>query len=73
METSRVIRNSLVIAELDKHNREEVRSLYGHRWLGFDKDEMLKWIHNAGYGKCSIESYVVKSGMKVIIFIAQHK
>jgi len=72
-ETSRVVKNSLIIAELDKHNREDFRRLYGHRWLGFDKDEILTWLHDAGYKKCISESYTVKSGMKVNIFIAQHK
>ncbi len=32
--------SGLVIVDLDKHDREELRNVYGHRWLGFSSGEM---------------------------------
>lgn len=50
-EAARVLKHGdrLIIADLEKHEREEMRAKYGHRWLGFSAAEMGSWLDESGF------------------------
>ncbi len=61
---------SLILADLERHDVEEMRLRYGHRWLGFDQKEIEKWLAGAGFSVIDTDSFPVKKGMTVILAIA---
>lgn len=38
----------LVIVDFAPHEESNLRSEHGHRWLGFDDDQVADWLRNAG-------------------------
>ena len=50
LEINRVMRAGarLVIADLQKHDKEWVRDRLADQWLGFDPDELNGWLEQAG-------------------------
>ena len=52
LEASRVLAPGgiLLVAELIKHADEELRDSLGDQWLGFEPDELVAWMEEAGFG-----------------------
>ena len=75
MEASRVLKdgNPLLIVDLDKHNNESMRIDFGHRWLGFSKNEMEQFLDIAGFEIEEIKQYDAEKGMKINLFHAVKK
>ncbi len=71
-EANRILKpnSSLIIADLEKHGNEEMRSSYGHRWLGFAKTEIENWLKNAGFTITGTAEYRVNLNMKVCLYSA---
>ncbi|MBN1533933.1 MAG: metalloregulator ArsR/SmtB family transcription factor [Spirochaetes bacterium] len=71
-EAGRVLKNGglLIIADLDKHTREEMRSVYNHRWLGFDGDEVHQWLGHAGFHLIEERRYDVTGGLRAVLYRA---
>ena len=46
---------SLIVVELETHQRESMRTRYGDRWLGFPRADMERWFEAAGFeiGECT--------------------
>lgn len=72
-EVSRIIKPEgvLVIAELDVHNNENMRSFYGHRRLGFSKDTVRGWLKNSGFELRMHKSYKAGEGMTAVIYVSE--
>jgi len=72
-ETARVLNTAskLVIIDLEKHTNEEMRRKYEHRWLGFDRDEMTRWLTEGGFALEDVKNFSAKQGMIVNIFVAK--
>jgi len=71
-EAARVLRpgGTLLIAELDTHGNEEMRSIYGHRRLGFSKETVAGWMTRAGLVLKSQKSYKAGEGLTAVIYMA---
>lgn len=70
IEAARVLKkgNVLVIVDIDKHDNEEMRTRYGHRWLGFSESEIGAWLNNAGFVIDDASQYNIQKGLKLNIF-----
>ncbi len=71
-ETNRILKynSPLIIVDLEKHSNEEMRTLYGHRWLGFSKLEIESWLKKAGFTIKETAEYSVNRNMKVCLYSA---
>ena len=49
-EAARVLRpgGKLIAVDFEAHHREELRAEHAHRWLGFERGEVLDWCRAAG-------------------------
>jgi len=72
-ESWRVLKESgrLIIADFDKHSNEEMRNLYGHRWLGFSSNEMEGWLNVAGFNILEETFFDIKNGLKVCLYVSE--
>lgn len=69
----------LVITDLDEHNHEFLKTEHHDRWMGFKRDNIKKWLENAGLksvivdcagGKCCASSNCGCDSANISIFIA---
>ena len=74
-EASRVLRPGglLVIAELKNHENEKMRSVYGHRRLGFSKQTVGGWIKSAGLVLKRHKNFKAGEGLTAVIYAAEKK
>lgn len=72
-EAGRVIRSGgrLIIAELDSHRDETLRSVYGHRWLGFSPDAVKEWITRIGFSFKRSKTFPAARGLTVRIYVSE--
>jgi len=68
-EVARVISSggSLVIVDLARHGNEELRQRYGHRWLGFDENDLAVMLADAGFIVKEQKEFSVKQGLRVVV------
>ncbi|MFW5489719.1 MAG: ArsR/SmtB family transcription factor [Desulfovibrio sp.] len=64
---------TLIIGELEKHNREDLRSRHGDRWLGFTPEEMTEWLCDAGFEKPKFTRFELETGLVFILYEAVKK
>ncbi len=67
LEISRVLKRGsrLVIVDLGKHDNEIMRKKYGHRWLGFSREEMENWLNESGFRIEEVKRIPVKNDLTV--------
>ena len=72
-ETRRVLApgGSLLIADLLKHKKEEMRSKYGDRWLGFESAYLESLLE--GFRKITTEIQPLKNGLEVALILAERR
>lgn len=72
-EAGRVIRKggTLILVDLDKHHNEEMRSRYEHRWLGFTRKNVERWLTENGMALADFAQFNVAGGLKVNLFAAR--
>jgi len=61
----------LVIADLDRHGREELRRRFGDHWLGFDPHELRAWLEVADLTVDLFESRQLESGLGLLLATAR--
>ena len=73
LEAGRVLarQGQLIIIDLEKHNNEEMRTTYGHRWLGFSKNEISNWLKNAGMKLVDEIQFEGQKGLKINLFVGK--
>jgi ubiquinone/menaquinone biosynthesis C-methylase UbiE/DNA-binding transcriptional ArsR family regulator len=71
-EAGRILKRGdpLIIVDLHKHKNEEMRKLYGHRWLGFDPGMLKKWLEETGFRVAEVKEIDVKKGLKINLFLS---
>jgi ArsR family transcriptional regulator len=71
-EASRVLKSggTIVIADFDAHDREEMRTRFGDRRLGFESHEIPKWLAMAGFSDIEREALDLTSGLAVSLYVA---
>ncbi|RPJ06226.1 MAG: SAM-dependent methyltransferase [Spirochaetaceae bacterium] len=74
-EVERVLKpkGRFIIADLDSHNSEIMRSGYGDRWLGFPEKTIENWLIKAGFCNIKIKQFPVKRNLTVLVISAEKK
>ena len=62
---------TLVVADFAHHTNEDMRSRFGHRWLGFSSEEMEAWLNDSGLSIETMQTYPVGQGMTLRLFKAK--
>jgi ubiquinone/menaquinone biosynthesis C-methylase UbiE len=72
VEAARVLKNggSLIIADLDKHRNEQMRIKYAHRWLGFTRKSVERWLTDAGFVMSEFSQFGVQNGLAVDLYVS---
>lgn len=72
-EAERILRpgGRIVVAEFDKHDNEIMRTDYGDRQLGIDRNQMLGWLKSTGFSVSEVTEYNVNMGLTVILYEAE--
>ena len=60
-----------VVVDFEKHDSEAMRSRYGDRWLGFDMDDINKWLGQAGFTDTDVSRQSLESGLSLFIVTAR--
>ncbi len=60
----------LIIAELDKHQSEEMRRKYGDRWLGFSPKEMERYLHAGRFRLESMQAFALQKELVLNLYQA---
>lgn len=64
-------RGSVIVVDFLKHNNELLRTKYGDRWLGFEEDEMKKWLIKTNFNIKEKAQYQIRGDLKLFIFLAE--
>lgn len=72
-EVSRVLKKDglFIITDFAAHDQEEIREKYGGPWLGFKKEKIKQWLSDAGFSLKEFQSYSVKKGLQIQLFVSQ--
>ncbi|MDD4952654.1 MAG: metalloregulator ArsR/SmtB family transcription factor [Desulfovibrionaceae bacterium] len=72
-EAARVLRpgGTLVVADLDKHELEDMRSQYGDHRLGFERAELVGLLQGAGFQVRDVSEFSVNKGLRVLLCEAE--
>jgi ArsR family transcriptional regulator len=70
---SRVVRGGgrAIIVDLDKHDNEDMRRKYEHRWLGFERQTVSDWLSVSGFALEEFRKLEAMHGLKINIFNAK--
>ncbi|MCK5313086.1 MAG: metalloregulator ArsR/SmtB family transcription factor [Desulfobacteraceae bacterium] len=58
----------LMIADLAKHTSKSIKERFGGSWMGFEKEEIEKWLTDAGFKVDSVDTYKVRLNLSVNVF-----
>jgi SAM-dependent methyltransferase len=61
-------KGTLIIAEFDRHDNENLRQQYGDRWLGFSNEEVRSWVLDSGFSQCRVKPYRLQQSLTLNIF-----
>ncbi|MCF8095217.1 MAG: metalloregulator ArsR/SmtB family transcription factor [Desulfobacteraceae bacterium] len=72
LEVGRILKpgGEFVLAEFDRHDRHTLKTVYGVKWLGFNKDEVYSWLKKSGFAVNRVESHPLSKGLTLNIFRA---
>ncbi len=72
LEAGRVLKKggSLIIVDLDKHQNEELRKKYEHRWLGFTRKNIERWLSAGGFIPREFVQFDARDGLKIDLFLS---
>jgi ubiquinone/menaquinone biosynthesis C-methylase UbiE/DNA-binding transcriptional ArsR family regulator len=72
LEAGRILKKggSLIIVDLDKHQNEELRKKYEHRWLGFTRKNIERWLSVGGFIPREFVQFDALDGLKIDLFVS---
>ncbi|AHC13617.1 metalloregulator ArsR/SmtB family transcription factor [Salinispira pacifica] len=44
----------MLILDLYRHSQEWLQDRFGDHWLGFEQEEIERWVENGGFGNCNV-------------------
>ncbi len=59
---------SLLIADFAKHTSKSIKERFGGSWMGFEREEIEKWLTDAGFIVNSVNSYKVRLNLTINVF-----
>ena len=59
---------SLIIADLAKHTSKSIKERFGGSWMGFEREEIEKWLTDAGFTVNSVNTYKVRLNQSINVF-----
>lgn len=72
-EIRRVLRTGglLFVADFDQHGNERMRTEYGDRWLGFEREHLTHMLNDAGFTVASSQKQSVEKSLALHLILAQ--
>ncbi len=70
-EAGRILKagGNLIIADFNRHDIDAVREKFGGPWMGFEQRNIENWLHDAGFKIYGIDSFPVRLGLTVNLFV----
>lgn len=59
---------SLIIADLAKHTSKSIKERFGGAWMGFEREEIEKWLIDAGFKVNFVNTYNVRLNLSINVF-----
>jgi len=59
----------LLLADLARHEREEVREQLADQWLGFEEAELAAWLKTAGFTTITVERISAPAGQESLLLV----
>ena len=59
---------SFILADFEKHDRENIKEIIGGSWLGFETQKLQAWLREAGFEKIEFTRHGVEKGLSINIF-----
>ncbi|MCF8110071.1 MAG: metalloregulator ArsR/SmtB family transcription factor [Desulfobacteraceae bacterium] len=71
-EVERILKpgGQFILAELDRHENEHLKTVYGVKWQGFDRHELSRWLEKNGFKVKQVEPHPISKGLTLNIFRA---
>ncbi len=63
-------KSNFLIVDFLKHGSEKMRIKYGDRWLGFEPNEIKKWLKDAKFTLNDRAEFDLQNGLKIILFLS---
>jgi len=63
----------LIIADFLAHGNERMRTDYHDRWLGFSRQEITRWLKQAGFRLGDTESFKLAGDLELSVYISQKR
>lgn len=69
-EVGRILKpgGEFVLAEFKQHEQEPLKTVYGVKWLGFDKNSVQSWLVNSGFKIKRVEAHELSRDLTLNIF-----
>ena len=64
---------TLIVVDLDKHQNEEMRKKYEHRWLGFPRKTVERWLSDAGFMPVEFAQFDAQGDLTINMFVSAKK
>jgi ArsR family transcriptional regulator len=64
-------KGTFVIVDFLKHSNELMRTKYGDRWLGFEPQEIKKWLIKTDFDIIDSVKFEIQNELKLILFMAK--
>jgi ArsR family transcriptional regulator len=70
-EAYRVLKSTgyLIVTDFEQHAKEDLRSLYGDRWLGFIPAQLESWFKEAGFTLYKQARFTLKQGLTLLFYL----
>ncbi len=60
-----------LLADFQKHDRDEIKQIIGGSWLGFTKEQISNWFSASGMTLVSHDVFPVEKGLSIAFYIAK--
>jgi ArsR family transcriptional regulator len=69
-EVSRVLRagGDFILADFEQHANTTLRATYGVHWLGFDPQEITRWLAQNNFELITMNRYPLEKGLTLVVF-----